>query len=195
MEKLRTTLLSDLPKEIRLHIRGREPGYHPAFDRLSFNSIPHEIVHVDIFPLIGAPSSEKERRRFTKRCFNTYRVLRWKHINTAFFTKRKNPVMRLLKAMAIALIKAMMYLVPDRFICYMYTSLENKYNFDDAEYVYTIGSAYGFKECLPKSVIMDSIFVPFEDTILPVPREYHVYLTSVYGDYMTPRRENYKGFS
>ena len=42
-------------------------------------------------------------------------------------------------------------------------------------------------------MIMDSIFVPFEDTILPVPREYHVYLTSVYGDYMTPRRENYKG--
>ncbi len=195
MEKLRAALLNDLPKEMKLHIRGREPGYHPSFDRLSLKGVPHEFVHLDIFPLIGAPANEKERLRFTKTCFYTYKILRWKHINTKLFRRRKSVVMRFLKYMVIALIKAVMSLVPDSFICRQYARLENKYSFDTAEYVYTIGSGYGFKECLPKSVIVDSILVPFEDTMLPVPRQYHAYLTNVYGDYMVPRRDNYKGFS
>jgi lipopolysaccharide cholinephosphotransferase len=48
------------------------------------------------------------------------------------------------------------------------------------------------RECLPKEIYLNSIRVPFEDLILPIPKEYDTYLTSVYGDYMTPKKDGYK---
>ena len=44
-------------------------------------------------------------------------------------------------------------------------------------------------EKLPKNYYEDTIQVPFEDGIFPVPAEYDKVLTSLYGDYMTPPPE------
>lgn len=41
-----------------------------------------------------------------------------------------------------------------------------------------------------RSFLTDSVRIPFEDMLVPVPRDYDRYLTIVYGDYMTPPPES-----
>lgn len=43
----------------------------------------------------------------------------------------------------------------------------------------------GYKEFMPSSVFKESILVSFEGGLYPIPKDYHTYLTSLYGDYMT----------
>lgn len=42
------------------------------------------------------------------------------------------------------------------------------------------------KSFYEKGIFEEVIYVPFEDTMLPVPRNYHQWLTQIFGDYMTP---------
>ena len=47
----------------------------------------------------------------------------------------------------------------------------------------------------PKSVFDEVIYLPFENTTVPVPKEYDIILSKYYGDYMTPVKEpnNHQG--
>jgi len=68
--------------------------------------------------------------------------------------------------------------------------LENyhkKYEKFNSKYVIQLRGAWGFKkERRLRSNISKMIYVPFEDTIMPVPEDYHIILSEIYGDYMTP---------
>ena len=44
---------------------------------------------------------------------------------------------------------------------------------------------YG-KSFYTKDIFDEAIYVPFEDTLLPVPEKYDKWLTQIFGDYMTP---------
>ena len=37
-----------------------------------------------------------------------------------------------------------------------------------------------------KELFEESVYLPFEDTMLPVPKKYDQWLTQIFGDYMTP---------
>ncbi len=54
-------------------------------------------------------------------------------------------------------------------------------------YIGNISEGIGLvEEKMPVSVYTDSIRLPFEDSEFPAPREYDLFLTRKYGDYMTP---------
>lgn len=42
------------------------------------------------------------------------------------------------------------------------------------------------KSFYTKDIFDEAIYVPFEDTLLPVPKKYHPWLSQIFGDYMTP---------
>ena len=184
MAKMRETMRNSLPDEMKLYVWDREEKYHPVFDRLTFKNLSHQKIHVDIFPLIGAPSNEEVRKRFTRKCYYLYNILKCKHTDINF--SEKSHVKR------IKAIKMFVKMVPDSLIRKLYHYLESKYDFEKANYVYTIASGYGLKECLPKKLLINSMKMQFEDIELPVPIQYHEYLTVIYGNYMVPKRDKYK---
>lgn len=187
IERLRHNLLEALPEQMKLNMWDREPGYHMCFDRISFANISHYKVHLDIFPLIGAPERKINRKIFTEICFYSYKFLRCKHVDIRYSKEAHVKKIRLVKKFA--------GLIPDNVIRRWYYYLQNQYDFERSKYVYTIASGYGFNECLPKELLLNTTRVPFEDVMLPIPADYHEYLTKVYGDYMTPKREGYKKLS
>jgi lipopolysaccharide cholinephosphotransferase len=184
VHELRLLLVGNLPKEMKLIVWDNEPRCDLCFDRLSFRSTSHNEVHLDIFPLIGVPETLARRKAFTLTCFYSYKLLRCKHVDPSYSKPSHEKPIKLLKRIT--------KLIPDSLIRRWYHWLESRYAIEQSDYVYTIGSGYGFRECLPKELLFGSTRVPFENTVLPIPIQYHDYLTSVYGDYMTPRRDGYK---
>lgn len=183
-ELMREIVTDNLPNNLKLYMWDKEENYGLPFDRLAYKDIPHEVVHLDIFPLIGAPDSMIKKKYFTKICFYSYNFLKCKYTNTEY-SQPKNKK-------KIEIIKFILKPLPGKLIKKWYRWLENLYDFDTASYVYTIASGYGLKECLPKDMILSTTKMQFENLKLPVPTKYHEYLTTVYGDYMVPKRDGYK---
>ena len=62
-----------------------------------------------------------------------------------------------------------------------------KYNGEDTEYYGFFYGRTNIKTAIVKKVLFGKpLRLPFEDTCLCVPEQYHAYLTQMFGDYMTP---------
>ena len=67
---------------------------------------------------------------------------------------------------------------------------EIRYDKQDVEWYCNIYSRYTQKkESIRSEWIKELIRVPFEDTEIPIVKNYDAYLTHLYGDYMTPPPE------
>jgi lipopolysaccharide cholinephosphotransferase len=171
-------------KQYHLIQRDIDRDYPGVHDRLAY-SVSEPGVFIDIWRLCGTPNEERKRNRFVRRCFFTVRI---------FAAKRKNlKTMKNHKAVAFFL-KTVLLLIPEKGIQSLYNELEQKYNFDDSEYVYPISSPYGIRECLRKDMIEETFRHKFNHLYLPVPKRYDEYLTQIYGNYMIPQRTGYKPF-
>jgi lipopolysaccharide cholinephosphotransferase len=179
IDKLRQALEEGIPDEMKLYVWDKEEKYSQVFDRLGFRNVSHHVFHVDIFPLIGAPNPQVSRRNFARTCWYSYKFLHSKHKEIQYVRPSNVNKTRFVKKLA--------RLVPEWLIRKWYHYLENKYDFEKAEYVYTI-AGNGYTDCLPKKLLLETNYVRFEDIELPVPAQYDEYLTKVYGDYMTPKR-------
>lgn len=62
-----------------------------------------------------------------------------------------------------------------------------KYNKTNTYYYASFGARFKYKNSFyRKDLYSNPIYVPFEDTQLPIPEKYDELLTQIYGDYMTP---------
>lgn len=180
LQLLRSRLCDTIPNDMRLYQWDKDENYHPAFDRLAYKDIPHEEVHIDIYPLCGAPDDEKECNQYNKSVYSIYNILHCKYKNTQF-SKKSNKV-------KISLIKLLLLPISNAFIRKTYTRILYRYEYDKALNVRVLVSPYAGRDILNKEMIMDRIRIPICDTFLPVPKRYDEYLSALYGDYMTPKK-------
>ena len=135
-------------------------------------------VYIDIFPIEGMPSDSDTRDNHFNKLFR----LR-KRINSFALLKprlRKN----LIKYTKNLLLyfrnkKASLHKFQQE-----YETLAKQYNYDESEYVYMSGGAYGIIEMFPKSFVETYSTVKFEEQEFNATTEYHQYLTQLYKDYM-----------
>lgn len=162
------------------HYRKRTAGAN----RVIIKSDEKKEAHVDIWPLIGQPATLKGRKVFVYFSYYLYRF--------SVFKNKDLSKVNGIKKMISAVLKFINHLIPDEVRKKLFIWLETKYDFETSEYLFTIGSGYGMKECMERDLILQTHDVPFEDAMLPIPVRSHEYLTRVYGDYMTPRETGYK---
>lgn len=67
--------------------------------------------------------------------------------------------------------------------------IARRYDYATEEYLVNLFGAYKFREMFPKSWFAEGVDLPFEDTEIHCPVEYHKVLTQMYGDYMVPPSE------
>ena len=75
---------------------------------------------------------------------------------------------------------------------YMLEKTNRKYSYDLSKCCVAYVCTYGLRNVIPKKWIQDTIWVPFENIQVRVPKYYHEYLTQIYGDYMTPPPDDQK---
>ena len=81
-------------------------------------------------------------------------------------------------------------ILPKKSVLNILRKNEVKYENKDVCWYCNIYSKYSQeKESIKAEWVKETIRVPFEDIELPIIKEYHAYLTHLYGDYMTPPAE------
>lgn len=136
-------------------------------------------VYIDIFPLDGMPETPDARKKRFKE-LNSIR----KRINNTCLLRPKfhrNP---------FAYLNACRIYNSNKYIDL--SSLQKKYldsalknSFDDSEFVFAAGGAYGARDIFPGKWFEKEIELQFENLSVKAFNGYDFYLTQLYGDYMT----------
>ena len=143
-------------------------------------------VFVDIMPVDGLPSSDKEIAAFMKR------VGHWQSMNSLCRPGMNIP--RNKKEQFKISIKKMIKPVIQSLYAYDYfyqkvISEASKYDYDHSEkFLFTWRNMHGKYDRLVYSaeLFRNLTEVPFEDSMISVPENYDAYLTKDFGDYMQP---------
>lgn len=131
-------------------------------------------IFVDVFKLENAPNSSlsKKWQYLCGKSLLSY-CLQQRGYKKASFNK-----------------KVLMYLslpLKLRFIRSFFEQQLVKYNYRETGFYGCFGARFKYNNCFyKKELFSNPIYVPFEDTLLPVPEKYDELLTQIYGDYMTP---------
>lgn len=181
-EKFREAFYKHKPSGICLINCSTQPKCLKSHDCLTFEK--EELIgdiHLDIFQLVGAPSTLKAQKMFIKYAHYTDKIVRSKYVDI-------NQV-RPENKIKVRIAKAFLSIVPDKLLKRNIQYREYKYPYDTCDYLMAL-SGYGKRrECVPKWVFNDTIPMQFEDERFMIPKDYNAYLTRIYGkDYMTPKR-------
>lgn len=139
-------------------------------------------VFIDIFPVDYVGDYEKEAPENVKKAWKNSKF--WEHLGSNInYNKSMSP-----KYIGKLIFRGLVY--PFR------KKLLRHFDFEFAgipksEYCANLQlGTYGMKECFKSELWEDMIYLPFEDTEVCVFKNYDSYLTSLFGDYMTPPPED-----
>ena len=134
-------------------------------------------MHLDIYPLIGAPNDKEKQRKVWKRNYFIDRFFRSKYVKLSDCLEENRR--------KVFFVKLIDRFIPDSFIKSNIRKREREFNVDTSEYLTCLAAPY---MPVPKKSWDTIVPMRFEDTEFNVPGNWDLYLTSLYGDYMTPRK-------
>lgn len=178
-------LSKTLPKGYKTFNVG-DPGYTKLFARVGIEGQSHYEAHVDLFPLAGAPAGNLGGT-----------VFGWasRMLYTGYFVKKldvwENYADRPKKRRAARALKIISAPIPARLFVKAHGYLATMYPLATADKVRNVCGSYGQRENIPKAMIGDGERIKFGSLELMGPSHPHEYLTRMYGDYMTPRTQDY----
>lgn len=149
-------------------------------------------VWIDIFPLDGMPKNQiklnfhKIKLLGLRAGFKLSQLSKNVSINNPSRTKSEKVIIKLGKITKIEKIldEKKMYSKIDKTL--------KKYNYEDSKFIVNFMGAYKFKEMFPKEVYEKTKEYLFEDMLMTAPKDYNYVLTQLYGDYLTPPKDEEK---
>lgn len=160
--------------------------YEQLFARIHLQDDVDQNICIDIFPIVGAPNTNIKKVLFSKISYLIFKSFYIKKVNIST-TYKDNPKKR--KQAFVA--KLILSPFSDVFFIWVYKKLSTAFPIEKSDTIYNICGSYGYKELIPKSYLEKPAYLEFEGHEFPVPQEWDKYLTHIYGDYMTPKKENY----
>lgn len=140
-------------------------------------SPPEMGIYIDIFPVDGLPNDVRRRKRY----WNKVRIV--KKLNTMVYQKKvyhENFPKRVLRYVMFMFFKR---IKPNRIAKYL-NSLALKHKVEESEFVAVSLFGYGKREQIPASVFSEFFDILFENKQYMAIKNYDLYLSSIYGDYM-----------
>ncbi len=191
-DRLRSILTEELPDYYRIHDCKTTERFHYVFMKVEDTRtalIEDEIkkfpeaytgVFVDIMPLSGVPANKAGRALFTAG-LGIYKILN--SVRRFPFRSQNSRKGRLASTLLKLPVSAFRFdYFSDRFM----GMLRRRPSFESEYIGYVWAPKYLMKWTFPSKWFSDEIRIPFEDTDICCPINYHEYLTKQFGDYMTP---------
>ena len=191
---------SDLGEEFFLQTWDTDKNYPMPFAKIRLNGTRyienvfekaqmHQGIYVDIFPYDVWPESKsKQKRIWRKRLYLQSMIMMKCH-----YLKFKSDAAwkYFLKAIMFTFIKFFSLFHSKKSLIDKYIGMTSKYNALKSEELYeqTVNFKFGYW-VVPKVCLHETSEIPFEDTKFKCPKDYDKYLSTVYGDYMTPPPES-----
>jgi lipopolysaccharide cholinephosphotransferase len=178
VERFRDAFYRHQPEGVLLNDRSKVAHNTKSHDTLYFEKYPgYPDIHLDIYPLVGAPNDEKKRIKVWKRNYNLDRVFRSKYVNLDECLEENRR--------KVYFVKLIDKLIPDGLIKASIRKREEEYDVHTSNYLTALAAPY---KPVPKCVWDRIELLPFEDDSFYVPGDWDMYLKTLYGDYMTPRK-------
>lgn len=152
--------------------------YDPMFPRVCLRNSSSDIVHVDVFPLVGLPDDRKQQIWFSKVSDGINYLHRFYYKDIGAMKNNK------LKRMVALLVKAFVRLFPRSFFIKVFNKHCSRFPIDSARYVMNSCGQKGTKNIFEKQVFFDTFYAPYDDIELPIPKAYDLYLKQLYMNYM-----------
>jgi len=185
-ERLDNLLSKELNEKYRVKNYKNDDTASLLFSRVVLKNDNGITVHIDIFPMVGLPQNKLKQQIFIRlaRLINGFYF--FKKVNPEIHYKNQEKKIRISK-----LLKIIAFPIPSKLLIFMKEKLEKLYPINNTQYLFNLCGAYGTKEIIPKDWLSEQVYFDFENERLPLPKEYDKYLTQIYGDYMTPKKEKY----
>jgi len=175
--KLIEALKADLSKDFYFYCPEIDSKCRHFIMRVTPKGYKSEVLHVDVFYVIGAPTNEAEMKLFTEQVkfyFNTRYEKLIKPIENC------NGSIRRLCGILWRKAKAMKYSIKD--VTVNYERLCSEYDFDEAPY--SVGADYtAVKRHYDTKKMWNTVLYTTENGVFRIPENYDEILTSTYGDY------------
>lgn len=141
-------------------------------------------IFVDIFPLDGAADGKIDKNH--KRFLFWQKISRQSHYR--FSKSRRLEVLKKgrYRRYVLIVLTSLFRKTLQKMSIRMIEKTIRKYSYDESEYCTFYASVYDMRQVIPKKWMEETLWVPFEDVQIRIPKYYHEYLTHFYGDYMTP---------
>lgn len=176
VERFREAFYKYQPDGILIHDRKRDNKSTKSHDTLYFSrDVGFPDVHLDIYPLVGAPDDLKTQKFFCKKCFILDAVFRSKYVNVSECLPKNR--------FAVTCVKFIDFFIPDSYIRANINKREKKYDFESSNYWFSLVASYGV---FPRQIWNNRVLMKFEDDEYYIPGDWDLYLKMCYGDYMTP---------
>ncbi len=176
--KVRRIFAENLPDNCEYYGRGVSEGYTSTHELLQSKIVPE--AHLDMYPLVGAPSVEQEQAKFTRKTYVLRKLFKSKHVKLGMCLPKNRPLVFVAKLIDL--------FISDKMIHKTYQRWEKAYPYDNAEFVIALANYGKASNCMRKELFDTLIEHKFETLSCKIPADYHTYLTRMYGDYMTPKR-------
>lgn len=134
-------------------------------------------IFIDVFPLDGFSDSRIKDRiqlclmRIFVKCCTTYRR----------DVRKNNSVSEVISRM----MRPFLRIFPFKFWNAIYNSILSMWTESTERIGLRTHFGFGSKYCIKKTELSDTIEIPFENMLVPVPRAYDTVLSRIYGDYMS----------
>lgn len=181
-ERFREAFAKHKPKGIGLRNYNMENKCLQSHDTMYFED-PQivEDIHVDVLPLVGAPSDPKTQAWVAKYSSYADKVLRSKYVDISQCKKQNKPL--------VFCAKILDHCFPDSVLRKNIYRRETKYDFETSEYWMVLSCYSNAESCLPRRIWDTMIPHTFNGVDFMIPAGWDEYLTRVYGpDYMTPKK-------
>lgn len=179
-KKFRDAFFNNKPEGIMLSDRTKDKHLLSSHDTIYYENEYNKSVrlHVDIYPIVGAPSDFKEQVRFANRNFYYEMIIKSKYVDIRK-CRWKNKFFVLGS-------KIIDYMIPDSVLKNNIRKREQKYDYDTSDYWTTLICYGGSRSCFPKHILDGRELFPFENDAFYIPSGWDEYLRIIYGDYMKP---------
>lgn len=187
------SLRTELPAPYRVYFHDTDPSYSFLFARVGLEGMSHGYLHVDLFPLVGAPS-EKEKQQAMLAHFNElYRFYPMKKHKPVWAKTRFRKVVK----QAMHDIRQCFYPKSIHVIEQEFHALCEQIPIAEASFLYTACPDEDERSFVKKKWFGEGTNQQYHALSLRIPSEYHAYLTHIYGSYMQypSEEEQRKGLS
>lgn len=180
-------LRTELSDKYYLNYHDNDPYYPELFPRIGLKGYSTKTLHLDVFLLVGAPT-QKRKQFWLKTKFRFYMyAFKYGNFNEIHFGKFTT----LKQKLFAPVIRTVLWPIPKKWIKRKFKALCEAQPFDQATFIVNAQFGYGMKEFIPKEYYAEGEVLTYEDIAVKIPKQYHKYLSHIYGDYMqVPSEKN-----
>ena len=181
-DRVRAAFIKHKPAGMVLKNHEEAPRCLQSHDTMLFANDAYSDVSLDIYPLVGAPSDEKEQARFAFYSRYVDKVVRSKYSDLSQVLKKNRPI--------VCCAKVIDAFIPDSVLKKNIRKRETRYDYESSEFLITLTNPGKSTSCIPKDVWEEMIPCDFNGSQFAIPSKWDVYLSRIYGDdYMTPNEK------